>query len=291
MYITMLDLQLLAEGAAAAAAPADGAQNASGAPATPEGSPEGAAAPERKSFDELVKGEYKEEYKRAVEGIVKNRLKGSRETVEKYEKLSPVFDVLGRKYGIDATDPDALIRAVEADNSLYEDEAFKNNMSVDAYKAVVKTQQQNAQLTKELAAAREREQAEQREKAAREQMERDMAVWTAQANEARKKFPNLNLQQELQNVEFGTLLLGGASVERAYVAIHADEIIPSAMEHAAQKGAEAVSSRYASNRSRPTEAGAAQTSPGAMHMDPRNMTKAQRAEIIARVARGEEIKL
>lgn len=68
-------------------------------------------------FEALIRGEYKDLYDAHVQHIVKQRLKGSEETVRKYRALSPVLRLLEKKYGVAPGDAAALQTALENENS------------------------------------------------------------------------------------------------------------------------------------------------------------------------------
>lgn len=63
-------------------------------------------------FEALIKGEYKDLYDAHVQHIVKQRLKGSEETIRKYRALSPGLQLLEKKYGVPAGDAQALSDAL-----------------------------------------------------------------------------------------------------------------------------------------------------------------------------------
>ena len=99
-----LYLQLLAEG--------EGAQTGvTVADAAPQETPQTQGDPGE--FDELIQGKYKEQYQEKVRSILQKRLKGSKETVDKYNALAPTLTLLAQKYGVQEGDAEALHRAVE----------------------------------------------------------------------------------------------------------------------------------------------------------------------------------
>lgn len=62
-----------------------------------------------KTFEELIKGPYKEEYERRIARILQRRLKTSRETEEKYQSL---MGAVAEKFGIDPKDGEAVNAAL-----------------------------------------------------------------------------------------------------------------------------------------------------------------------------------
>lgn len=96
-----LHLQLLAEGEGAAS----GVTVADAAPQE--------TSQDSGEFDELIQGKYKEQYQEKVRSILQKRLKGSKETVDRYNALAPTLTLLAQKYGVAEGDAEALHRAVE----------------------------------------------------------------------------------------------------------------------------------------------------------------------------------
>lgn len=290
-----LDLQLFAEGA-------EGGTPADGTGATPAVAAQGkgvknpladvkygkqedvqtAAAPEvtddRASRYSAFRQEYKAEVDNEIQNIVQRRLKATKDTVEKYDKLSPVLQLLGQKYGVDGSDADALVKAIEEDDSYFEDEAYEKGMSVADLKAVKKMERENAMLRQQIEASQQQA-----------QMEADVARWMAEAEEAKQVFPDLDLGVELQNPRFVDLLRNNIDLQTAYFAVHQRELVPKAMQYAAQKAKSEVSKAVAAGNARPSENPLASASTAVVKSDVSQLTKADRQEINRRVARGEKI--
>ena len=76
-------------------------------------------------FEKLIKGEYKDLYDARMQDTIQKRLKGSKEIVDKYNALQPVLELLGKKHGVDASDIEALTKAIQDDDSYYEEEALE----------------------------------------------------------------------------------------------------------------------------------------------------------------------
>ena len=230
-------------------------------------------------FEALIKGEYKDLYDAKMQDTIQKRLKGSKETVDKYNELAPTLEMLAKKYGVDASDIKALNKAIEEDDSYYEEEAMEKGISVDQLKAVKKMERENAELKKQM-----------QDRTNRERAERDVAEWMQQAEQAKKSFPNLNLGEELKNPQFIKLLQDGVGVETAYFAMHHRELVPQAMQYTAKAVEQKLTNKVIANGARPTENGVASQASAIVKSDVSQLSKADRAEIIRRVARGEKIK-
>ena len=101
-------------------------------------------------FEKLIKGEYKDLYDARMQDTVQKRLKGSKETVEKYEALSPLLEILAKKYGVDPSDSKALTKAIEDDDSYFEEEALEKGMTVQQLKEVRRMERENADLRRQM---------------------------------------------------------------------------------------------------------------------------------------------
>jgi hypothetical protein len=230
-------------------------------------------------FEELIKGEYKDLYDARVQDTIQKRLKSSKETVDKYNSLAPTLEMLGKKYGVDSSDIEALNRAIEEDDSYYEEEALEKGMTVQQLKEIKKMERENASLKAEMEAQTRKDNAAQQ-----------YATWMKQAEEAKKLYPNLNFEAETQNPQFRQLLLSGIDVGSAYLVCHKDEIIPAAMQYTAKTVEQKLTNKVIANGARPAENGNSSQSASVVKSDVSQLSKADRAEIIRRVQRGEKIR-
>lgn len=294
-------LQLFAEGAAGAAGDAGSGSPAGSTLATSQGAKSpladvkygkqdsGAAqaasgqepivADERQSrFEAMIKGEYKDLYDARVQDTIQRRLKASKETVDKYNASIPVLEMLGKKYGVDYNDAEALTKAIEDDDSYYEDEALEKGLSVEQLKSIRKMERENADLKRQM-----------QEQAVREDAERIYAGWMDQSAALKQVYPNFDLNTELANPRFVDLLRSNIDVRTAYEVLHKDEIIPAAMAFTAQSVQQKLANSIAAGAGRPQENGIGQRASAVVKSDVSQLTKADRAEINRRVARGERI--
>ncbi len=302
-YYHKLDLQLFAEGAGAG----DGGTGASGqgvtetaavsqmkgakanplanikygkqdtAPAA-EVQTENTTVDRNAEFEKLIKGEYKDLYDARMQDTVQRRLKGTKETVDKYNSLQPTLEILAKKYGVDASNIEALNKAIEEDDSYFEDEALEKGMSVEQLKNIRKMERETAELRRQM-----------REMQSRENADRLYANWMDQAEKAKSVYPSFDLSAEMQNPQFVQLLRSNVDVRTAYEVLHKDEIIPTAMQFAAKTVEQKIANNIASGSRRPTENGMSSQSAAVVKDDVSRLTKADRDEIIRRVQRGDKI--
>ena len=229
-------------------------------------------------FDKLIKGEYKDLYDAKVQDTVQKRLKGTKETVDKYNALAPTLEILAKKYGVDVNDINALNTAIEDDDAYFEEEALEKGITVQQLKDIRKMEKENAELKRQM-----------QERTSQENAAKLYAAWMEQAESAKQVYPSFDLQAEMQNPRFVDLLRSNVDVRTAYEVLHKDEIIPAAMQFTAQKVEQKLTNKIIANGARPTENGIHSQSAAQVKSDVSQLSKADRAEIARRVARGEKI--
>ncbi len=302
-----LDLQLFADGGAGDGGTGTGGEGVTGAAALPQtkgvkqnplsavkyGKQEEAQTADVQSADvqtlatedrsakykELIRGEYKDLFDGDVQDIVQRRLKSTKETVERYNALSPTLEMLAKKYGVDASDIDALNKAIEEDDAYYEDEALEKGISVEQLKSIRKMEKENAELRRQM-----------QEQNVRDNANKLYAQWMDQANDAKAVYPSFDLNAEMQNPQFVNLLKSNVDVRTAYEVLHKDEIIPAAMQFTAKTVEQKIANSIAAGGKRPVENGMSSQSAAVVKDDVSRLTKADRDEIIRRVQRGDIIK-
>lgn len=229
-------------------------------------------------FEQLIKGEYKDLYDARVQDTIQKRLKGTNEIKSKYESLAPTLELLARKYGVDASDINALNNAIQDDDSYWEEEAMEKGMSVEQLKEMKKLEKENAEFR--------RAEDERRNK---EQTDKLLAQMIEQEQQAKAIYPNLDLRTELQNENFQRLIRSGIDVKTAFEVIHKDEILPAAMQYAAKTTEQKVVNNIRANGMRPKENGLSSQGASEVKSDVSQLTKADRDEVVRRVMRGEKI--
>lgn len=260
-----------------------GRQEAPAQPATVQ--PMDAAAQDQtvqeESFEDLIKGRHKDAFEKRVQGILQDRLRGSR---EREAKVNPILEKIAGRYGIEAGengyDLDALNEAMDSDMSQYEDEAMEKGLPVETVAKLHKLQRLE---TEKLQEAQNNQQ--------RAEIERHLQGMIQQEQEMKKLYPTFDLQAELQNPAFVRLTAPGVGVDvrTAYEVLHREEMRGAEMQFAAQKSAQRISASVQANGRRPAENGV-NGSVGALNKsDPTMLSKEDRAEIKRRVRNGEKI--
>ena len=194
--------------------------------------------------------------------------------------LLPAVDLLAQQRGIDQGDYEAFAKSVAEDDSLVEEKAAEEGLTVEAYR----TQQR---LLAENRAYREQEEQREQEAEFREHINN----LVAQGEDPKKRFPDFDLFTELQNPTFKRLTApnSGCTVEAAYFAVHHSELEPQLMGYGIQRAQQQISQTIQANRQRPVEGAMKTAQPANIAMDPRMMTRNERQKLIERARRGERI--
>ena len=227
------------------------------------------------SFDDLIGGKFRNEFNERVNGIVQRRLA---EKNGAHARESAIVSRLCARYGAkDIGELEAFLGSEEAVSSL----AVAAGMNTDTYLELER-------LREETAAAHEMQQRLMQTQAA----EKQYADWTREAESVRGVYEDFNLDEELKNPQFRSLIMTknpqySISMLDAYRIAHFDEISKAAEAQAAEKVAASVSARAA----RPAENGLGSGSGVVVKSDVKAFTKKDRQEIARRVARGEKIVL
>lgn len=239
-------------------------------------------AERQKAFDEMVKkgGEYADAFNKRTQDIINKRFKETKGLQEQLDSQKSIMQTLAAKYGVDASDIKALSKAIETDNSMWEEAAYKEGLTVEAYKQKIALEQENARL---------KEAEEQRK--AQAGAEKIYANWLAESEQLVQKYglQNFDLAVEMENPEFTQLLGNGISFEAAYKTIHFDEMVNGAMAQTAQSVSQAMVNNIQSRSRRPAENGTQSASSKVFKSDPSKLSDADLNEVIKRVARGAEI--
>ena len=276
-YFYVLRLQRFAEGGSEGADSGVTSQDA--AESTGEATSQDAAAEAqetRVSFDELIKGEYKEDYDKAVQKIVRQRFAKAKANEEQLSKVTPILQALASKYGCDAADVDAIAQYVGEDDALYEDAALQAGMTVDQYKQYARVMAENQRLIAERQANEQRR-----------AMNAKVAQWREEEKAIKAEFPGFDLDSMIQDDTFNRMVQDGVSLRNAYIAMEADSILPAAMSYAAQQGARKAQATIAQRGSRPVEGGMSGQAATKVTTDVSKMSNAEIADMAARIMRGE----
>ena len=234
------------------------------------------------SFEELIKGEYKEDYNKKVNTVVRNRLKNAKETEAKLESWNPIKDALVSRYGLDAdANPEDILNAMYNDDGLYENEALEKGIPVSELKRMKRMEAENETMRRQL-----------EQEALQKENEQHMMELFQEAEEVKQYYPDFDFDYESfdspTKETFVTMVNAGVSMKNAYEVLH-PEIQVQMMKVVADKTAEKVANGIRSNKKRPNELGNSGFTGSQAKIDPSKLTKDEIDDLIARANRGERI--
>lgn len=231
----------------------------------------------RPTFEELIKGEYKADADKYIQGIIRDRVKANKATIQ---AQGDILSIVAAKYGMDTSDLEALKTRVSEDDTYYEDRAMEEGLTVDQYKRI-------AQAEAKSRAYEARMQAEQQERA----MQAKVQEWQEQAEQVKQVYPDFDLRTELQNPTFTQLLGNGVDMRSAYVATHDAQILEGAMSYTAQEVRKATVNEISSKGSRPRENASSSQAAAKVGTDVSKLTRKDREELSRRAMAGEIVTL
>lgn len=232
----------------------------------------------RKAFQDLVNGEYKDIYTEETQRIIDRRFRETRSLEQQVGQYQPVIDMLMQRYKIGDGDMGKLSQAIENDNAYWLEAAEEAGMSVEQYKQFQKLQRENEALLRQ---QRQR----QNDQRAQQQLQR----WYGEAEQVKGVYPSFDLNAEVKNPQFLSMLRAGVPVQHAYEVVHMAEIKAGVAAMQAKATEKQVVDGIRAKGARPQENGTASQSAFTVKDDVSKLSKKERAEIVRRVARGENI--
>lgn len=232
----------------------------------------------RKAFRDMINGEYKDVFTEESQRIINRRFKETRTQETQLQAQQPVIELLKQRYGIADGDMGKLMTALENDNSYWTEAAEEAGMSVEQFKEFQKAKRENAAF---VAAEENRKKSE--------AQQAQVQQWLNESAAMKEKFPNFDLNTELQNPHFLSMLRSGTPIEHAYKVMHFDELMSGAVSAATVSTEKRVIDNVRARGARPAENGTTSQSAFTVKDDVSKLTKAERAEIAKRGMRGEKI--
>lgn len=226
------------------------------------------------SFEELISGEYKDEFSERVQQIINKRFKDTKRLEDFQGGVTPILEILAQKYGVDASDVKALSNALNNDDSYWEQLADAQGLTVEQYKQLQSIENENKRFKRML-------EAQQQENAAQQ----IYTQWVEDAKTVQADYPDFNLDAECKNKDFVDLLSSGVGMKTAYEVVHINDV----KAKVAQKVQSAVVNNVRSQGNRPDENGTNTQTGVLFKTDASKLTKEDRAEIARRAQRGEVI--
>ena len=228
-------------------------------------------APTRMSWDDIMKDP---EYNKQMQAVVQSRLRSAKGAEETLQKMTPAFEVLARKHGLDPNniDYEALAKKIDDDEQYYEDKALEMGVSIDEARKLDQKQRNEIRQQRQEAMTLEQK-----------KIQDHIMSLERQAEELKKVFPKFDLRTELRNPTFARMTApnSGLSLEDAYYAIHRKELQTAAMQATAQATRQQISNAIQANGRRPQENGTSGQAPSVTHFDYSKASPEQRKQFKA----------
>lgn len=259
--------------------PAEETKGQEGSDAEGKEEPKLTVEQKRQKFRELINSdEYKDFYTEEFQRSFDRRFKNAKQNEERLQQLQPILDNLLVKYNITDGDVSKLTAAVESDKGFWAERAEEAGMNTDAYIAFERMKAENRMM-------KANEQRNEAQRAAEAQMQK----WQNEAQQVKSVYPDFDLDREFTNRDFLGLLKAGIPVQKAYEVLHMDDIKSATAKAAAQRAEKNVTQTIQAKGQRPLENGVSSQSGIVYKSKASEWTRKDRANVAARVARGENI--
>ena len=223
--------------------------------------------------------EYKDIYTEETQRIINRRFRETQNLEQQVARNQPLIDMLMQRYKISDGDIGKLTAAIENDDAYWSEAAEEAGMSVEQYKQFQKLQRENAALMRD-------QQQRRSQQAAQQQLQK----WYGEAEQVKGVYPSFDLNAEVKNQQFLSMLKSGVPMQNAYEVVHLDDIKAGVAKMQAKATERQVVDGIRAKGARPQENGTTSQSAFTVKDDVSKLTKSERAEIARRVARGEIIK-
>lgn len=222
-------------------------------------------------FEELISGEYKDQFGERIKKILADRFKNNSTAMEKanaeLDKYKAIADRVAGRYSLDGADTEALLKALDDDDALIEEAADAAGMSVEQFKAF---QQMKAKSKRDDDLIAE---------LVREKNERvNFIRMKNEETEIRKTIPEYDFLKESQNPIFKKLISAGVPQIAAYQTVHADEIRSAEIKKAVDEAEARFKAAVGHSQSRPSVLGSASNATAANKYS--QMTPEERKEAV-----------
>lgn len=243
--------------------------------------PQRTAEERAQAFEQLIKGEYAEEFNARTQGIISQRFKETKNMQSRLDQMQPLVDALSTRYG--ETDVQKLMAAIEADEGFYQSAADEAGMTVEQLK--------ERNVLRRKAEAYDQWQAQQQRV---ETERRAYQQWETQSQNLKSIYPDFDFAAQCkdpQNGEKFIKLLGqGVDVKTAYEVLNHDKLIAGALKTAVNQAQMRTVQTIQAQGMRPSENGVGgSVATQIVKIDPAKMSKKERADYARRALQGERI--
>lgn len=230
------------------------------------------------AFEQLIRGEYKQEFTDYFNERFGQRYNDEiRSSRERIAALEPLLGTLAERYGVEDKDPQKVLQALGADETLWRDKAREAGMTTAQYMQVEQLKQANRQLAEQAERARG-------EEAARKQYQ----AWIGEAESLKEIYPEFDMVSELGDERFRRMLTNGFPMKNVYESLHHEELTQRAVAQARREAERQVTDNIRARGARPSENGTGAQRGSISASDVHKMTRKQRQEIARRMLAGED---
>lgn len=281
----LANFQLFADGGTSASQGNAGSAESVSLAMTENGSSDGQAAgaqPENEGVDREksyadMKKQFKDLYDKDVQSQIKRRLGNTKAIEKELSAYKSLADKLSLRYK--TNDIEALSKALDEDDSYWENAAYESGMSVEQFKEHTRIQEQARRDNAELEMLRAREKA-------REQY----SAWFEEAKAVKEAYPEFDLNTCLKDNRFKSMLMVKnkeymPSMKEIYEMLNHEQLLKATKEQAKNDIVNNVKARGV----RPGEAGATTSAGISVSTDVSRLTRQQRAELARKASMGENI--
>ena len=230
----------------------------------------------RKAYRDMVNGEMKDIYAEDIQRIINRRFKEQQPLETQLKEQQPIMELLKQRYNVE--DMGKLMSALENDNAYWSNAAEEAGMTVEQYKEFQKMKRDNAAF---MAAEESRRQSAAQQAQAQKWYDESVAL--------KEKFPAFDLNAELQNPHFQSMLRSGTPMEHAYKVMHFDELMQGVVQTTTASTEKRIIDNVRARGNRPAENGTISQSAFTVKDDVSKLTKKERAEIARQTMRGKRI--
>lgn len=236
-------------------------------------------------FASLIKkdGKFGKQYQKEIskhlgertKNLTKQKQEAERAHQSYADSVNPLVESLKARYNLETDDLNEIKAAIDGDAEFFENAAIANGMTSAEYKIKLK----NDQLQKQIEENHRRQVNNER-----------ISAWMKEAEQLQSVYPQFELDEELVNPAFASLLSNGFPMQKAYEAVHLDDILSGATAQMAKNIENKVANSVRANKARPDENGvSSQSASKVVRNSVKNLSYDDMDEINKRVLAGERI--
>lgn len=220
------------------------------------------------AFKALITGEYKDEYAKESQKVIDKRFKQTKQLESQLDSLQPFLNKLHARYRTNG-DVQKMIAAFDKDDFFWGGVAEERGGTNDDARRTI-------EMEAELSAYRQQDQ---------------MKKWQAEIAAVQEEYPDFDIDSEMADPVFRSLLATGAPLKDVYEQRHMKEFISRAVQKAVVDTERKVTETIRAKGGRPEENGMQQGASYTTAIDVSKLTREDRKAILEKVRRGEHVEL